>query len=275
RIPGWLADGLVNVLHLITEDAVWGVLPEDAYGPGELFGLNECPRGCPQIECIPCSFYGTIPLVYFYPELTLSTLKGYKEYQFEDGRAPWVFGGCTAGTPPYDLLRPARGYQTVLNGACYVAMVDRQWRATGDNNILAEFWPSLKRCTDFSFSLRPEYGDSQVVAMPTGNADAEWFEAPEPGWRGYVTHAGGVRMAQAAIMKRMALALNDEAYAQRCDQWLEAGAEKLQSALWNGNYYLNYHEPETGEKSDFIFAYQLDGQWIARFHGLPGVFPRD
>jgi len=45
-----------------------------------------------------------------------------------------------------------------------------------------------------------------VMAMPTpgtdgsGLGDTEWFEAPEPGWKGYVTHAGGVRMAQENYM---------------------------------------------------------------------------
>ena len=46
------------------------IRPEDG-----LFGMNECPRGCPQIECIPCSFYGNQPVVYFFPQLALSTLR--------------------------------------------------------------------------------------------------------------------------------------------------------------------------------------------------------
>ncbi len=50
-----------------------------------LFGMIECPRECPQIECIPCSFYGNLPLVYFFPELALSTMRGYKAYQYPDG----------------------------------------------------------------------------------------------------------------------------------------------------------------------------------------------
>lgn len=42
-----------------------------------------------------------------------------------------------------------------------------------------------------------------------------------------------------------------------------------------GKYYLNYFDPETGKMSVLVFAYQLDGERIARFHGLPGVFRRD
>ena len=192
EVPGWLADSLINILHLIPECSIWGQAkaplgawcnPEDG-----LFGMNECPRGCPQIECLPCSFYGNIPLVYFFPKAALSTLRGYKAYQFQDGRPPWIFGGVTArieeNKPPYELSKPDKGYQTVLNGACYVVMVDRYWRITGDDRVLREFWDSLKRCNDFSLNLRPEYGPAQVVAMPTpgtdghGLGDTEWFERP-------------------------------------------------------------------------------------------------
>jgi uncharacterized protein (DUF608 family) len=277
--PGWLADSLVNILHLITECSVWGQVKEPIlpiFKPEDgVFGLNECPRGCPQIECIPCSFYGNIPLPYFFPDCGLSTLRGYKNYQFEDGRAPWIFGGCTAQTPPYNISTPAKGYQTVLNGACYVVMVDRHWRITGDDSIVREFLDSVKCCCEFSFSLRPAYGPSQVIAMPTGNVDTEWFEAPEPGWKGYIAHGGGIRLAQAAIARRMAESVGDKDFVKRCDDWLKSGTEALEKYLWAGKYYYNFHEPETNTLSDFVFGYQLDGEWISDWHGLPQntVFP--
>jgi uncharacterized protein (DUF608 family) len=287
RIPGWLADCLINNLHLIAETSVWGQsegpLAEFPEQLG-LFALNECPRGCPQLECIPCSFYGNMPIVYFYPEAALSTLRGYKQYQFADGRPPWIFGGVTAGDPknkePYDLAAPDKGYQSILNGACYVVMFDRYWQTTHDDAALKEFYPSLKRANDFAMNLRPNYGLSQVMAMPEpgtdrgGLGDTEWFEAPEPGWKGYVTHAGGVRMAQVQVMKRIAEAAGDVEYAEKCDAWLKAGADVLENKLWNGRYYLNFNDPEKKLKSDLIFGYQLDGQWICDAHGVAGVFPK-
>ena len=286
-IPGWLADQLINILHLIPECSVWAQakspLGDWCKEQDGLFGLNECPRGCPQIECIPCSFYGNIPLVYFFPECALSTLRGYKAYQLPDGCPPWIFGGATAAKPenaqPYDMATPDRGYQTVLNGACYVIMFDRYWRISQDRQILDEFWDSLKRCNNFSMTQRPEYGDSQVISMPTPGTDpyrdTEWFEAPEPGWKGYVTHAGGIRMAQVMIMRDLAETVGDQDYLQKCDSWLKAGAKALEEYLWAGKYYLNFYEPETNTKSDLVFGYQLDGEWITDWHGLPGVFPKD
>jgi uncharacterized protein (DUF608 family) len=287
QIPGWLADCLINNLHLITETGIWGQGdgPLATFGDKGLFGMNECPRGCPQIECIPCSFYGNMPVVYFFPEAAVTTLRGYKAYQFPEGRPPWIFGGMTArdqqNKNPYDMASPDKGYQTILNAACYIVMADRYWRTTGNDEVLREFYPSLKKANDFSMNLRPKFGLSQVMSMPEpgtdagGLGDTEWFEAPEPGWKGYVTHAGGVRMAQVQIMKRMADAVGDTEYAKQCDRWLEAGAKVLEEKLWNGRYYLNFNDPANNVKSDLIFGYQLDGEWICDAHGVPGVFPKN
>lgn len=153
-----------------------------------LFAMNECPRGCAQLECLPCSFHGNIPLVYFFPRAARSTLRGYHAYPLDDGRPPWIFGGVTALAPencsPYDLSRPDAGYQTMLNGAFYIIMADRYWRIAGEQAILPELYESLKRCNDFSMNLRPGYGLAQIMAMPTPGTDnyvlgdTEWFEAP-------------------------------------------------------------------------------------------------
>ena len=45
--------------------------------------------------------------------------------------------------------------------------------------------------------------------------------------------------------------------------------------MWTGNYYLAFADEKTGIKSDLIFSCQLDGQWMAEHHGLPGVFRPD
>ncbi len=271
---------LVNNFHLITETGLWAaaesplpgwVRPEDG-----LFGMDECPRGCPQIECIPCSFYGNIPVVYFFPELALSTLRGYKGYQYPEGAAPWIFGGVTGSTAPIDFALPTRGYQTTLNGLCYAAMVDRYALCWGDKRFAQEFHDSVKRNAVFTLNLRPEYdlGD-RAISMPTGNEGTEWFEAPEPGWYGMVSHVGALHLAQFRIAQKMAEQVGDAEFAGRCRTWIDAGMKSMEGKLWNGSYYLTCWEPETNRKNDLVFGYQLDGEWVADFHGLPGVFAKD
>jgi uncharacterized protein (DUF608 family) len=280
RLPAWLRESLINILHLITEDSFWAQAkppigdwcrPEDG-----LYGMNECPRGCPQIECIPCSFYGNIPIVYFFPELALSTLRGYKAYQYPDGAAPWIFGGCTSSppTPPCELAMPTRGYgnkpQTTLDGPCYVDMVERLWLRTGSSDILNEFYPSVKKNVIFTMNLRPESGPAGIVSMPSGNNGQDWFE--NCNLFGIVPHIGGVHLANLRMAERMAEEYGDKEFAKQCREWFNQGSYTIEAETWNDEYYLLYKEPETGKESNVIMGYQLDGEWMAKFHGLPEVF---
>jgi non-lysosomal glucosylceramidase len=282
-LPVWLREALVNNLHLLAEDGFWAQArpplgqwcrPDDG-----LFALNECPRGCPQMECIPCSFYGNIPLVYLFPELALSTLRAYKAYQFEDGAAPWIFGGGTAAdsTPPCELAMPTRGGdekpQTTLDGPCYVDMIARLWQRTGDDELLREFHDSMKRNTIFTMNLRPEDGPAGIVSMPSGNNGTDWIE--DCALLGIVPHIGGVHLANLRMAERMARAVGDVAFAEQCVEWFRQGTEVLESKTWTGEYYLLYLEEATGQRSEVIMGCQLDGQWMARFHGLEGVFRDD
>jgi len=284
KLPAWLRDSLINILHLISEDGYWAQkrppLPEWVKEEDGLFGLNECPRGCPQIECIPCSFYGSQPLAYFFPELQLSTIRGYKGYQYDDGAPPWIFGGVTGGTPPIDFACPTRGYQWASNGVSLAAIVDRFLLCcdTPDRRYAREFYPMLKKNMVYTVHLRttPEYGiGERIISMPDKNEGTEWFEAPEPGWCGMTAHIGGLHLAQLRIVERVARDVGDAAFARQCAEWIAAGAEAMEERLWAGSYYLNYLEPETGKRSDLIFGYQLDGEWVTDHHGLPSALPED
>jgi uncharacterized protein (DUF608 family) len=293
EIPVWLRESLVNILHLITKTGYWAVAqkPIGSWCREEdgLFGMNECPRECPQIECIPCSFYGNIPLVYFFPELALSTLRGYKAYQFPDGAAPWVFGGCTAGaaegyqpTDGTEMATPSPGYQTTLNGPCYIDMADRYWLRSANDHFLEEFYPSIKKNTIYTMQLRS--GPDGIASVPEGNRNPtqpkgkagsglDWFEGN--GWFGMTPHVGGIHLAHLRIVQRMAEKMGDQAFVQQCQEWLKQGSASIESKLWTGKYYLSYSEPESGKKSDLVFGFQLDGDWMCFYHGLPGVFQAD
>jgi hypothetical protein len=101
-LPVWLRESLVNVLYLMTKCSYWDAakppIGDWCRAEDGLFGMTESPRECPQIECIPNSFYGNIPLVYFFPELALSTLRGYKAYMFQAVRC-LIFLGALREVP--------------------------------------------------------------------------------------------------------------------------------------------------------------------------------
>ena len=61
---------------------------------------------------------------------------------------------------------------------------------------------------------------------------------------------------------------------KRLDALLEAGKEAMQKCLWRGDHYLVYNDPQTGKQLDTFFSAQLNGQFWARLHGVPPVFPK-
>lgn len=268
-LPAWLKDTLINSLHMITETAVWGqgqppvgnwCRPEDG-----VFGMNESPRACPQIECIPCTFYGNLPIVYLFPRLALANLRAHKAYQYPNGRPAWIFGA------PYEIAAPTEGYQQVLNGSCYAEIFNKLWLASArDPELLQEFYESLKKSTEYTMTMRPEYGVKQVISMPSGNVGDTWHESTQ--FYGMVTQIAGIHLAHLQMAREWARAMNDTDWLASIEERLAGGKAAAEEFLWNGKAYRLYNEPETNRLSDVLMGYQLDGDWISRFHGLGGVF---
>ena len=285
KLPVWLRDSLINVLYMITEDGYWArkqpPLPSWVREEDGLFGMNECPRGCPQIECIPCSFYGSLPLAYFFPELELSTLRGYKAISFPTAVPTWIFGGCTGHTPYIDFAYPTRGYQFATNGISLAALVDRflLCQDTPDKKYLHEFYPMVKKCMEWTVKLRttPEYGiGDRIISMPDKNEGTEWFEARRAG---LVRHDGprrGPSSGSVAHYRADGQGSGRRRVRGAVREWIKAGQEAMEKRLWDDRgFYLNYSEPETKRRSNLVFGYQLDGEWITDHHGLAPALPAD
>jgi uncharacterized protein (DUF608 family) len=280
KLPVWLRDSLINILYCLAETSLWAQktpsMPEWVRPEDGIFGLNECPRACPQMECLPCSFYGSLPLVYFFPELQLSTIRAYKAYQAPDGCPPWIFGARVTMTQPN-----WNQYQASTNGISLAGIVDRflLCRDTSDKKYTREFYPMIRKAMEYTVftgsDSNPKYSvGEQVISMPLKYGNKEWFEADHPGWLGCVAHVGLLHLAQARITERMARQVGDDEYAKQCGEWVRLGAAAMENRLWDERgYYWNFHDPIEGTKSEFVFGYQMDGEWVTDHHGLPSALP--
>ena len=161
-LPAWLREGLVNVLYLITETGLWAQVdstfkpefkPEDG-----LFGMCESPRACPQIECIPVLVLREYSRGLFLPQGRAVHAPGLQELS---GRRGSAAVGLRAGR---GFQGPGRGYQVTMNPACYTEMVSRYWKTHGDPEFLKEFYPSVKKTTEFTMSMNR--GPGGIIAMP-------------------------------------------------------------------------------------------------------------
>jgi uncharacterized protein (DUF608 family) len=266
-IPGWLADGLVNILHLIAEESYWaralppiGNVPKPEEG---VFSLVEGTDAGGQQSCIPCDWYGNLPIVYFFPDLARNTLRAYTYGMSPDGAVPMTLGvrlSLMTGQYQYD-------YQKTLNPCCYVDLVDRLWLRTSDDSVLEEFYPSVKKTTQYVVNLIPTR--EGIVS----NAGQEWYEGM--GIIGMSSHIAGVRLAHFEMAERMAKKMGDEEFAEQCHLWREQASDLLESRLWGGTHYLLFDDPTSQTKSNLILAYQLDGEWMADLHGVASVFQKD
>lgn len=270
-LPVFLRDTLINNLGLITETSYWAVAREplgDWAYPEGVFVMNESPRGCPHIECIPCTWYGNLPINYFFPTLARTTLRLYTHYQREDGAAPFELGpvGIVA------LVTPAYEHQKALNGFCFVDLIDRLWMCTGDRSVLDEFYEAAKRSTIYTASMSS--GPDAIISIPD-DSRREWWEGFD--WFGMTAHAGALRLSNMSIAARMADAVGDTEFAAQCRLWLDQGKSSMQNKMWNeeAQSYFLFHHPELGKRDDTIMANQLDGEWNNILHGLPSIFPED
>lgn len=272
KLPVWLRDTLINNLCLITETSYWAAAKDplgDWCYPDGYFAMNESPRGCSHIECIPCTWYGNMPINYFFPKLARTTLRAYTYHQRADGAAPFDLGPCCS---EIGLMTPSYDHQKALNSFCFVDLVDRLWMCTGDKSVLDEFYPAVKRAT--TYTVKMSSGPDAVISFPKDQRK-EWWEGFD--WHGMAAHAGGLRISNMYIAERMAKAIGDEAFARQCREWIREGQRSMETKMWNekAKSYLLYHDPEAEKIDDTIMSNQLDGQWTNDFHGLPSVFRKD
>lgn len=265
-LPGWLTDCLINNLNIIPKTSYWAQPGSYEWSePLGQFGMDESPRGCSIMGCIVSNWYGDWPVMYLFPEIEKMILRNYKYYQRPDGAAAFLFPSGDFNSPTYEWLLP-------LNANCFVDLIARLWRRTGDDDILQEFYPAAKLATTFATTLKP--GPEGVISVHREGKGQEWWEHTPV--FGMVTHAAGMRLSTLHLAKEMAESIGDTAYAVQCEKWLKDGTEALEHHLWADDSYLFFNDPlGTGKRNDDILSAQLDGDWANFIHGLPGVFRDD
>lgn len=270
KLPDWLRDVLINNFHLITETGLWA----QAKPPVEqwckeadgLWGMIESPRACPQMECIPCSWCGGMAVQYAFPQLTLSNLRTWSSRIGRNGEMAWNWCSDDIMNTGCEMVTPSYGGQIGQNGSWFVAMVDRYWRMTGDDTVLREFYTSLKNTTVWQFNLNPArpYG---LISLPT-SCQQEFFESTL--FKGMAAHVAIIRLYHLRALIIMAEKMGDTEFSKKCTEWFDTSLRLMEEHLWSGTYYIQHMDPESGEVAKAIMGYQLDGELIARYHGLEG-----
>ena len=276
-LPGWLADSLINALYYFAPCSMWAQAkdpigswckPEDG-----LFALEEAPRACPHMNTLSNVGMAGPTISFFFPDLALSMLRTIRSTQRENGDVAQLLGRWADPANPmsYD-------YQEVVSGFCYVSAAYLHWKITGDEAFMKEFYPSVKKALQYSFTQRPDSGpvaDYRHAAAPgaclerhrmvRGSLHVRLRHPPGRVAHGRRRDAEGVGAGHGGYRKR----------SQYLDTLVAAGKDAMQKYLWKGDHYLIYNDTKTGKTLDAFFSPTLNGQYFAHFTGVPPVFPKE
>lgn len=254
-LEDWLKDGLVNYLSIITSTSWWT--------RDNKFVMYENPVKWPLMDSLDVRYYGTMPLLIFFPQLEKNTMLLFQRYQKKDGRIPHDLGrsqigcpsdGTTAGHPWKDLSTK------------YALMAYRDFLWTDDLKFLRKIYKSVKSAMEWEFSQ-----DRDGNGLPDNEGKDQTYDL----WDFYGTnsYSSSIFLASLLACMRMAKIAGDSSFHKQCEKIFEKGKESFEKELWNGSYYIAGKSKNTTYTA--CTAGQLNGQWYAHLLDLGYILPKE
>ncbi len=138
--------------------------------------------------------------------------------------------------------------------------VCREWQQSGDDQFLEEMWPEVKRAVAFGFDEWDDDADGVLDGAQWNTYDLYFY--------GHNTYCSLLYLAALRAVAEMAEHLGEMELAEECRRRVEAGGEKIDRTLFNGEYYeQHFDESVAGTQSrqygKGCLADQVFGQWWA------------
>ena len=297
--PDWYRGELFNELYILADGGTfWG---HELNGPShsrqpsaknaERFSYMEC-FDYPFYGTLDVRFYGSFPLIRFWPEIEKQEMRQYTDTipEANSQRYVWdwkilfrnqfdTFERKVAGAAPHDLGSPREdpfvnvnqyNYQNVSDwrdlNSKYVLMIWRDYVLSGseDTAFLRYSWSGVKQAMEF---LRQFDTDGDGMIKNGGFPDQTYDD-----WvaRGESAYSGSLYLAALRATAEMARRLGETAVAGDYDSLFNKAQTAYIKNLWNGKYF-NYDQGSAYH--DNSMAEQLAGQWYANLTGLGDLVP--
>ncbi|KAG7259217.1 hypothetical protein CRUP_010946 [Coryphaenoides rupestris] len=316
-LPSWYKSALFNELYFVADGGtVWTELPEDSDVSG---GLRSQDGGLPAQPAVikeygrfaylegqeyrmyntyDVHFYASFALIMLWPKLALSLqydIAGSVIQQDPTERLHLMSGRCSPvkakNVVPHDIGDPDDEPWQRVNAYLihdtadwkdlnlkFVLQVYRDFHLTQDNTYLRDMWPICQAVmeSELRFDL-----DGDGLIENSGYADQTYDAWTVTGPSAY---CGGLWLASACVMCKMAQLLADEPSYRRYKDILERGSAAFDKLLWNGKSAHNsgqyYNYDSSGRSlSNSVMSDQCAGQWFLRASGLGDgefqAFPKD
>jgi non-lysosomal glucosylceramidase len=290
--PLWYRGMLFNELYVLADlGSFWGKpVGADQAAPAT-YSFMEC-FDYPFFETLDVRFYGSMPLIKFWPELDKRVLRGFADtvpLGLHD-RMMWTWKSLqdgklafrerkTKGAVPHDLGVPQEDPFFQINqfswqdtngwkdlNSKFVLMVYRDYVLTGgkDADFLRYTWPSVEEALAY---LGKFDRDGDGVPDNDGYPDQTYDT-----WlvRGDSAYSGSLWLASLRAAEEIAKKLGHQSAAAGYRAKFAKGQASYIAKLWNGSYFR--YDTES-EYRDNIQADQLAGQWYADLTGLGDIVP--
>lgn len=292
--PSWYRSMLFNELYPLADGgAVWGRPVDAQTKQAPTYSFMEC-YDYPYYETLDVRFYGSMPLIKFWPEIEKGVMKEFADTVPRESRQRmvWVWKTQETGIPqyrmrkakgavPHDLGVPGEDPFKQINqfswqdtngwkdlNPKFVLLVYRDYVLSGsaDTDFLQYTWPAVRESIAY---LKQFDTDGDGIPENQGYPDQTYDE-----WvvRGASAYSGGLWLASLRAAEEIAKKLGDaKAAGDYRALFLKSQASYIQK-LWNGEYFRY----DTG--SDYrenIQADQLAGQWYANMTGLGDLVPHE
>ena len=291
--PLWYKGMLFNELYDIADGgSFWGrPVGSDPKEPSS-FAFMEC-FDYPYYATLDVLFYGSMPLVKFWPDLDKRILREFGDTVDTEipEKAMWIWKTDQTdkltfrerkarGAVPHDLGVPQEDPFALPNQSSwqnanqwkdlnpkFVLMVYRDFVLTGrtDVDFLRYEWPHVREAMAYLQQFDHGAGLPEGGGFPDQTYDV-WVV------RGVSAYAGGLWLAALRATGEMAKYLRESGVANQYQAMFTKAQRSYVDALWNGEYFR--YDTES-EYRDDIQADQLAGQWYANLTGLGDLVPRD
>jgi non-lysosomal glucosylceramidase len=298
--PPWFRSELFNEMYILADGGtVWAHELDGISNPSHFSAKDEDTFS--YLECFDyvyygtsdVRFYGSFPLVRFWPDLEKQEMREYIDTIQESNRQRYIWTWQalhehkfatmerkTAGSVPHDLGAPAEdpfvnvnqyNYQDVSNwrdlNSKFVLMVWRDYVYTGSKDLtfLHYAWNGVKAAMEH---LRQYDTDGDGLIENGGFPDQTYDDWIATGESAY---SGGLYLAALRATTEIALKVGDTNAASEYNALFRRAQLAYLTKLWNGKYFD--YDTRSDHRSD-IMAEQLAGQWYANLTGLGDLVPK-
>jgi uncharacterized protein (DUF608 family) len=231
----------------------------------QFFAFEGCNdnSGCCPMNCTHVWNYEQA-LAHLFPELERSMRNTDFKHNLRPDGAMVFRTGVPLGTELWNHAPAADGQM-----GCVMKMY-REWQLSGDDAWLRDLWPQVKKALDYAWVQWDANRDGVMEGEQHNTYDIEFYG---PNSMMGTLYLGALRAGEI-----MARAVGDQAAADQYRAVRESGTKKLDSELWNGDYFIQRYNESEHAKYQFgegCLSDQLLGEWFAAVVGLGPLLPQE